>query len=261
MNADKIQCFLVDDEPLARQRMKHLLSKFSDIDVIDEFGNGADCIEATLKDCPDLIFLDIGLPDYNGLEVVSELVVELEHLPMIVFATAYDEHALAAFELNALDYLLKPISMDRLSTTVERIRDTIASQSRPAEEEKLRKWMSSQSRQDDAEYLKRVEIKERGGTIFVPVEEVHLFQADGNYIEVHAKQGVSLLRMTMAKLESQLAPDQFVRVSRSGIVAAARVKSIEKRGRHDSWVNLDTGDRVGATRNLDSLGETIKKLG
>ncbi|MEM7014255.1 MAG: LytTR family DNA-binding domain-containing protein, partial [Verrucomicrobiota bacterium] len=249
-----------DDEPLARQRMAYLLARFSDFEVAGEFGNGTDCIDATLKNCPDLIFLDIGLPDHNGLEVVSELAAEMEDLPLIVFATAYDEHAVKAFELNALDYLLKPVSADRFAKTLERVRNAIATQSRSAEAEKIRNWMASEKTRSDAKYLSRIEIKDRAGTTFVPIEEIHLLQADGNYIEVHAGQRVSLMRMTMAKLEPQLSPDQFIRVSRSAIVAVSRVTSIEKGGRHDSWVNLDTGDRVGASRNLDELQERVRSL-
>lgn len=261
MSSDRIRTFLVDDEPLARQRMKHLLANYSDLEIVGEFGNGSDCIEATLQDRPDLIFLDIGLPDHNGLEVVSELAAELDSLPSIVFATAYDEHAIAAFELNALDYLLKPVSTERLAKTMDRVRQTVGSQSSAtSEDQRLRTWLDSQPKPDATNYLSSVEVKERGTTTFIPVAEIHLFQADGNYIEIHTPRGTSLLRMTMAKLESQLAPQHFIRVSRSAIVAIGAVVSIEKKQRHEFWVNLKTGDRVGASRNLDQLEERIRNL-
>jgi two-component system LytT family response regulator len=255
-----IRTFVVDDEPLARERMKHLLSTFSEIEIEGEFGNGGDCIEPTISDSPDLIFLDIGLPDYTGLEVVSELAGELDSLPLIVFATAYDQHAISAFELNALDYLLKPVSPDRLALTIDRIRSTLASQEAPPEEARLREWLSEEMAPIPKNLPARIEIRDRGNTSFVPVREIQYFQADGNYIEVHAGERAPLIRMTMAKLETQLNPDQFVRVSRSAIVAVTRVTSIEKKGRHEFWVHLDTGDRIAASRNLESLEQAIMKL-
>lgn len=258
MNSNPIRTYLVDDEPLARQRMKHLLAKFPDILITGEYGNGTDCIDATIESCPDLIFLDIGLPDHNGLEVVSELAKELQTLPLIVFATAYDKHAIAAFELNAIDYLLKPVNSDRLTLTVERVRNTIASRTGSTEQEKLRNLITSQDSHGESNYLEKIEIKERGVATFIPVGDIHLLQADGNYLEVHTGPGISLWRMTMAKLESQLDPNQFVRVSRSAIVAVKRVVSVEKKGRHEYWVHLNDGARVGASRNLDDLEKRIR---
>ncbi|MEO0448187.1 MAG: LytTR family DNA-binding domain-containing protein, partial [Verrucomicrobiota bacterium] len=255
MSESGIRCFVVDDEPLARLRMRQLLEHFSEVSIVGEYESGTDCIEATLEDPPDLIFLDIGLPDHNGLEVVSELGAELDQLPFIVFATAYDEHAIKAFDLNALDYLLKPVQVDRLSRTIERVHDSRArtpASSLSSEEERLRAWMASEGGlgHGSENSIRKLEIREKGTVFFVPVDEVHLFQADGNYIEVRTGNRVHLIRMTMAKLEAQLDAEGFVRVSRSAIVGVRHVLSIEKRQRHDFWVHLDTGDRVGASRNL-----------
>ncbi|MEM9282356.1 MAG: LytTR family DNA-binding domain-containing protein [Verrucomicrobiota bacterium] len=257
---ESITCYLVDDEPLARLRMEQLLSGFPDIEIKGQYGNGTACIEATLAESPDLIFLDIGLPDHNGLEVVSELAAEMEALPAIVFATAFNEHAITAFELNALDYLLKPITLERLTTTIERVRQVIRTNASGEEDQKLRQWMTEQAKEQSHDFLNKIEIKERGSTSFIPIESIYLFQADGNYIEVHTAERASLLRMTMAKLEKLLNPDHFVRVSRSAIVPIKRVASIDKKGRHDSWVSLDTGERIGASRNLDKLEERVREL-
>ena len=262
MKGRKIQCFIVDDEPLARQRLELLLSSFSDLEIVGEFATGSECIEATLKRCPDVIFLDIGLPDQSGMEVVSELLGEMGKLPAVVFATAYDEHAIEAFELNALDYLSKPVTQARLSKTVKRLREMVLHQEEPNEalehDRKLRELVEGEGRRRQPEYLTRMEIKNRSEIVFVPVEKIRLFQADGNYLEVHTEDTMHLLRMTMARLERELDPENFVRVSRSAMVSVRRIASIEKRGRHDSWVKLETGEKVAATRNLDTLEERLR---
>ncbi|MDF1851750.1 MAG: LytTR family DNA-binding domain-containing protein [Verrucomicrobiales bacterium] len=260
MSAKTIRTFLVDDEPLARDRMRQLLQGEADLEIVGEYGNGTDCIEAALESPPDLIFLDIGLPDHNGLEVVSELAGEMESLPLVVFATAYDEHAIAAFELNALDYLLKPISRDRLTLTLERVRSAFANQDRSEEDQKLRSWIDSEGKAGGKSYLSRIEIRERQETHFVPLDQVHFFQSDKNYIETHTAERVYLSRMTMARLEPQLDPECFVRISRSVMVSVSHVASIEKKRRNEYWVRLDTGERVGASRNLDLLEKKLAEL-
>ena len=218
-----ITCFLVDDEPLARLRMTQLLTSFPEIEIVGEFGNGTSCIEATLQEAPALLFLDIGLPDHNGLEVVSELASEMTTLPAIVFATAFNEHAVSAFELNALDYLLKPVALDRLRKTIERVRSVIGENSVASEDRKIREWMAVERKARANEFLSRIEIRERGSLRIIPLEEISLFEADGNYIEIHATERDDLLRMTMARLESQLDPEFFLRISRSAIVPIHRV--------------------------------------
>lgn len=254
----KIRTFIVDDEPLARQRMHLLLDGIDDLEIIGEFGNGLDTIEAVLADCPDLIFLDIQLPDHDGLEVVSELAAEMDHLPLIVFATAYNEHAIAAFDVNAIDYLLKPIVLDRLRQSVDRVRKVIASRTRPGEEERLRGWIDLEKKErkaDSGDFLYRIELKDRGSIEFISIDDVQFFQADGNYIEVHLSNRTPLLRQTLAKLESQLDPAQFVRISRSVIVPISQVAAIEKQSRNDILVRLHSGDQLAASRNLDELRE------
>ncbi|MEM9017105.1 MAG: response regulator transcription factor [Verrucomicrobiota bacterium] len=257
-----IRTFIVDDEPLARQRMLLLLEGVPDIDIVGEFGNGHDTIEAVLADPPDLVFLDIQLPDHDGIEVVSELAAEMKELPLIVFATAYNEHAIAAFEVNALDYLLKPISRDRLLQSIERVRSVLSTRTRGEEEERLRGWIDSkqeEQRNDASSRLTRIELKERGDIEFIPVSEVEYFQADGNYIEIHLPTRTPLLRSTLAKLEATLDPDLFVRVSRSVVVPVSQVAAIEKEGRNDVWIRLQSGERLGASRNLEKLRELVAK--
>lgn len=260
MSSETIRTFLVDDEPLARDRMRQLLKGEADIEVVGEFGNGMDCIDATFESAPDLVFLDIGLPDHHGLEVVSELAKEMETLPLIVFATAYDEHAISAFELNALDYLLKPINRERLSLTLERVRATVSQQAEKQENDKLRTWIDTESEKKATQVLSRLEIRDRNETSFVPTDQIFLIQSDRNYLETHTAERVYLSRMTLARLEPQLDPDRFVRISRSAIVSVAHVISIEKKGRNDSWVVLESGDRVGASRNLGLLEKKVAEL-
>ncbi len=251
-----IRTFLVDDEPLARQRMQHLLSSYTDLEIVGEFGNGTDCIDATLQNPPDLIFLDIGLPDHTGLEVVSELVGEMQQLPLIVFATAYNEHAISAFELNALDYLLKPVSPDRIALTVDRVRNSLAARRRNEEDKKLRDWVESGTG-DKSGFPSQIEICDGSETHFVPVDSIFLFQADRNYLEVHTAGKVYLWRMTMARLEGLLDPEFFLRVSRSAIVAIQQVSSLEKKGRNN-WANTESGNQIAVTRNLETLLEKMR---
>ena len=207
----KIRTLVVDDEPVARARVMSLLRDEADIEVIGECESGPEAISAIETTSPDLVFLDIQMPQMNGLELAKTLG---ETMPAVVFVTAYDEYALRAFEVHALDYVLKPFSAERFKSALMHARQHLSTRKAPGSPE------AAPTRRE------RLVIKSSGRIYFVRTLEIDWCEAAGNYVRLHVGQQTHLVRGTMGHIESQLDPAQFVRVHRSTIVNVDRIQEL-----------------------------------
>jgi two-component system LytT family response regulator len=248
-----ITVLIVDDEPLARDRLRTLLAAESGIEVIGECANGTEAVEFVGRRRPDLVFLDINMPGLNGFGVIAALA---EPLPLVVFVTAYDEHAVKAFEARALDYLLKPFKPGRLHAAVERAKEELA---RRQPEEVSRRILSLLAdRPAPAARLSRITVRERQKVRFVRTETIDWIEASGNYSILHAGRENHVVRETLATFEQQLSADEFVRVSRSAIVRLDRIQHLEPAFNGEHVVVLADGSRLPMTRGLRDLQERLK---
>tara|TARA_R110000850_G_scaffold9209_3_gene34136 strand:+ start:2734 stop:3516 length:783 start_codon:yes stop_codon:yes gene_type:complete len=256
-----IRTLIVDDEPLALERIRIMLSSIDNISVIGECSSGSEAVEAITDEKPDLVFLDINLPDLDGFEILLELTAESVELPLIIFQTASDHHAIRAFEVNAIDYLLKPFRRNRLEEAITKARNLLQAGALNEPRTQIQKWLADERgrrSKEPSDYLRKIEIRERGETFYIPVDEIDYFQADGNYIEVHTPSMVPLWRQTLGKLEGNLDRDRFIRISRSVIIPVDRVSSIETPARGEVWVKLHSSERLALSRNLSELRELLK---
>ena len=239
-----IRVLIVDDEPIARRGIRQQLRGETDLEVIGECGDGAAAIDAITELAPDLVFLDIQMPEVGGFEVVEAIGVA--RMPAVVFVTAYDEHALRAFDVHAVDYVLKPIDRHRLRTAVERARRRLAHA--PGQLDRRIAAALGELGRPAQDYAKRLAIKGDGRVILVDVGEVDRLEAAGNYVEVHSGARHHLVRETMTSLEARLDPARFVRVSRSSIVNADRVRELQPMFSGDFVVVLRDGTKVAGGR-------------
>lgn len=239
-----IRVLIVDDEPIARRGIRQQLRGEADLAVIGESGDGAAAIDAITELAPDLVFLDIQMPEVGGFDVIEAIGVA--RMPAVVFVTAYDEHALRAFDVHAVDYVLKPIDRHRLRTAVERARRRLAHA--PGQLDRRIAAALGELGRPAQDYAKRLAIKGDGRVILVDVGEVDRLEAAGNYVEVHSGARHHLVRETMTSLEARLDPARFVRVSRSSIVNADRVRELQPMFSGDFVVVLRDGTKVAGGR-------------
>lgn len=254
-----IKTILVDDEKLAIQGLMHRLEKFDDIEIIATCHNGRDAIRRikTLK--PDLVFLDIQMPGFDGFSVV-EGVMDIEP-PLFVFATAYSEHAIRAFDAQAVDYLMKPIDEDRLADTLERVRIRITDKKLGEEADKLRNVLKSldpnavdnlSNTLDDPSsprYEKLINVKDRGQIFRVDVDTIERIDAAGDYMCIHTADNSLILRETMKDLEKRLDPRIFKRVHRSAIVNLNQVREVKPHTNGECFLILESGAQVKVSRS------------
>lgn len=240
-----LRVLLVDDEAPARSRLRHMLRDEPDIEIVGEIASGRQAVEAIRELRPDLVFLDVQMPGLNGLEVCRALAPE--ELPRIVFVTAYDRYALEAFELHALDYLLKPFDQERFRKTLAHARNQVRPAASAASADPvlaaLKHLQAATTRPE------RLVFKCDGRVVFVRFEEVDYVESEGNYAKIHAGTAVHLVRETLSALEQQLAPDRFLRISRSVIVNLDRVKEVQPLFYGDHVVILRNGTQLTLTRS------------
>jgi two-component system, LytTR family, response regulator len=213
-----IRALIVDDEALARERVRTLLDATPGVTVLAECTGGREAVEAILEHQPDLVFLDVQMPDLDGFQVLEAL--GDDDLPAIVFVTAYDEYALRAFDVHAVDYLLKPIEPERFARTLEHVRTTLGDRS-----ERLEALLDALATRDLP--LDRLVIRTRGKVSFLKPSEIDWVEADGKHVKIHAGRETHVVRQQLKRLEPRLAPHGFVRVHRSAIVNVDRIKELE----------------------------------
>jgi len=250
---EKIRALIVDDEPLAREGIRMRLKQEPDVEVIGACKNGREAVTAILRDVPDLVFLDIQMPRLDGFGVIEA--VGLRRMPHVVFVTAYDEHALRAFEVSALDYLLKPIDGDRFSEALERARSRIRGENLESVSEQLHKMMAALKVERNR--LERLSIKSAGRITFLGVDEIDWIEAADNYVQVHAGHESHLLHATMNSLESRLDPNEFLRIHRSAIVNIRRIKELQPMFHGEYRVVLKDGTKLTSGRRYR---ENLQKL-
>ena len=241
----KIRTLIVDDEPLARERVKRFLKDERDLEILGECGNGRDAIKVIRETRPDLVFLDIQMPEKNGFDVIKGL--DAKNLPNIVFITAYDQYALQAFEVHALDYLLKPFNRERFHQAVKRAKEQIESRRRGALDERLVSLISSIG--PEKKYLERLVVKSVGRVFFLKTNEIDWIEASGNYLKLHVGRDSHMIRETMNSIESKIDPSQFMRIHRSTIVNIDRIKELHPMFSGDYSVILRDGSELALSRN------------
>lgn len=254
-----IRLLIVDDEPLARAGVRSLLAPDFEIEVIGECGDGAEAVLAIVDQQPDAVLLDVKMPEMSGLDVVRT--VGVDNMPLVVFITAYDEHALRAFELHAVDYLLKPFDDERFCQTIARIKREFRTRAAAQLSEKLLNVLQETAPRT-TRYLSRIVVRSDGRTLLLRANDVDWIEAADYYAKIHCAGKSHLLRETMADLEARLDPDVFFRVHRSAIVNLEKVKEIQPYTRGEHVVLMNNGAKVRLSRGRrekleERLGQSI----
>ena len=254
------RCLIIDDEILARDVIRTFLQTDPSVVVVDEAGNGTDAVIQILRHRPDLIFLDIQMPGFDGFEVLKE--IWPHHQPCVVFTTAFDQYALRAFEVNAVDYLLKPFDEVRFHQALGRIKEKLDVKPQPGLEALMEKLVKRGTDEHAQKYLKRILVKETGRMFLIKIEEITHFDADGNYITLHTATKKHNIYESLSSLESRLAPADFMRVSRSVIINVNCVSELEPYFNGEYIVHLNTGKKVKCTRGYrDNMRQFLSSMG
>lgn len=245
-----ITALLVDDEPLARKRMRKLLRAYEDVVVTGEAGGGEEALRFIAERRPQVVFLDVQMPRLDGFDVVRR--IEATPRPLIVFVTAYERYALDAFRASAVQYLVKPVAQESLALAMTRVRELVAVRSDTEMNRFLEKL------QQRTPFMQHVAVKSKGELRLVPVDRIDWFESAGNYVRLHAGPERFLLRQTMSGLEEKLDPAQFVRIHRTVIVNLRRIEAIGPASHGDRVVSLQDGTQLPLSRvyleRIDSIG-------
>jgi two-component system LytT family response regulator len=255
-DSTKIRALIVDDEPLARRRIKSLLAHESSVDVIGECSDGHKAVTSINELTPDLVFLDVQMPAMDGFEVIKT--IGPERMPTVIFVTAYDQYALKAFEVNAIDYLLKPFDRRRFQKTLERAKAMIRGLQNDNVNNQLLSLLDDLRREQ--EMPDRFIIKNGGRVVFLRVEEIDWMRVVGNYVRLQAGPDSHLMRETMNGMEAKLSPDKFMRIHRSTIVNIDRVKEVQPWAKGEYVVIMRDGTRLIMSRRYrERLNEQLNK--
>jgi two-component system, LytTR family, response regulator len=259
-DAPPISVVIVDDEALARRRIRDLLREFTDVNITDECSTGVEAIETITRLKPDIVFLDVQMPGRDGVTVAAKI-CEASGLdaPLFIFVTAYDRYALSAFDLQAIDYLLKPFDRDRFRIAFDRARRQLASREKELNDSKILKLLEDMSGRSP--YLDRIVLNSSNRSIVVKTDEIDWIEAEGNYVRIHFGKQSSLLRETLANLESQLDPRKFMRIHRSQIVNIDHVRELQPWS-HRGWrIVMLNGTELPLTRTYrDQVYRRLGKL-
>jgi two-component system LytT family response regulator len=250
----KIRTIIADDEELARRGLRALSQRCEDLELICECRNGLEALDAIHQHRPDLVFLDVQMPGKTGFDVISAIADG--QCPHVVFVTAYDKFALRAFEVHALDYLLKPVNEERFDAAVARVREAMLHATDNAIAQRVREVVSSPS--SIASTVDRLPIKANDGRIIViRLADIDWIEADRDYVSVHVGDKTWLMRETIAAVELRLALSGFVRIHRSALVNAERVKELRPRDKGEYTVVLNNGTELKLTRNYRASVERL----
>jgi two-component system LytT family response regulator len=250
----KIRALIVDDEPLARQRVRLLLGEETDVEITGESGDGFEALDQIQATRPDLVFLDVQMPDMDGFEVLRRVPQAL--LPVVIFTTAYDQHALRAFEVNALDYLLKPFKPTRFKEAVQRARALLANQQAGAAARGLLALLGQTPAPPGQ--LTRLAVKTPGKVTFVELDQIQVIEAAGKYAVVQVGKENHALRETMSSLESHLPPQRFLRISRSVIVNIDQIQELQPMFKGENLVVLKNGKSYPTTRPIREIQQILE---
>ena len=254
---NRVRVLIVDDEPLARQRLVDLLNTIDEAEIVGEVGSGSAAVEAIRSLRPDLVFLDVQMPGKTGLEVVED--IGPSEMPLTIFVTAYDRYALRAFDVAAVDYLLKPFDDERFEQAFERAKRTLRLQNVGKARDRLLELLRDEPETKAPSYLERIAVDMRGKVKVVPVEQIDYISASGPYAELHVGDKAYLVREQMQTLEERLNPDIFFRIHRSTIVRLDLIESLHHSAGGDYAVSLTSGQRLKVSRSRRD--ELAKRLG
>ena len=251
---DVIRCVIADDEPPARRLLKRILDERDDIVVAAEAGSGREAVDAIRLASPDVVFLDVAMPELDGFEVLASL--PAEDVPLVVFVTAYDEYAVRAFEVSAVDYLLKPFDESRVNAAVDRVLAQLERESGAATD-RARIAFSPLAAGRERTYLRRLAVTRGERAEVIRVESIDRIEADGKYVRIWSGDRSHLLRRPISLMADMLDPAVFVRVSRSAIVNLERVREIIQPTPRDCYVALESGVRIKVTRGYQSVVDRL----
>lgn len=247
-----IRVLVVDDEAPARAKVRQLLAIEEDLEVVGEAADGSEAVEMIGRLAPDLVLLDIQMPRLDGFGVIQKIGVD--KMPLVVFVTAYDEHALRAFEVHALDYLLKPFAPIRFRRLLARIRHELGRRSSAAPgsddlSRRMTEMLASLKPTLDPPYLKRIQARlDEDREVLLRVDKVNFIRAHGNYVQLHTTEGEYTRRTTLAALAEKLDPEQFLRINRSEIVRLDAIREIQPWFHGDSRMILHSGEKLSWSR-------------
>ena len=267
-----IRTLIVDDESLARRGLAVRLQEFPQVELLDECPNARQALEKIVELQPDLVFLDIQMPGMNGFELMREVQARGVPLPIVVFVTAYDQYAIKAFEVRAIDYLLKPVDHERLAQTLHRVEKNLAQRERNQQQQRMLNLLADATGEDceailkkladdqdfgAARYPEHIAIKESGEITRVAIQSIEWIDAAGDYMCIHADNETHILRRTMKELEDELNPTRFQRIHRSAIVNLDQIEKLCSRQNGEYHIILKNGKELKVSR---SYKERIKKL-
>jgi len=254
-----IRTLIIDDEPLARGRLRQLLEAESDFEILGEAADGAEAILLAERLRPDLLFLDVQMPEVDGFGVIARLTTD--PLPAVIFVTAYDKFALQAFEVHALDYLLKPFDRERFQRALGRARALVQQRQSGDLSRRLSSLITDlKAGKEEVKFIDRLAVKAEGRVLFFKIDDIDWIEAADNYVSIHVGAEEQLHRETMASLETKLPPTRFLRISRSTIVNVERIKEMQPMFHGDYVVILKNGTRLNLSRNYrDKLNHLLGK--
>lgn len=255
----KIRALIVDDEPLARERLMSLLAPESDIEVVGQCADGGEALAAIEGKTPELVFLDVQMPELDGFGVLAAL--ERGRRPAVIFVTAHDRFALKAFEVHAVDYLLKPFDRERFQKALDRAREQVKRQQGGQIDERLSALLAG-LKQDQPRQLDRIAVKGSGRVVLVKVNDIDWIEAADNYVNLHTGKDAHLHRETMTALEQKLPASKFLRISRSAMVNVERIRELQPMFHGDYTVILQNGAKLTLSRGYrEALNQLLGKIG
>ena len=254
MPSAPVRTVIVDDEPLARDKLRAFLARHPEFELVGEAGDGMTAVGLIDELQPDLVLLDIQMPELDGFEVLAA--VEHEPLPYVIFVTAYDHYAVQAFEVGAIDYLLKPVAPDRFDQALDRARQQLGRGTGLDLADRLARALEQVA--PTRPRVERFLVKDQGRSRFVAAQEVEWIEAAGNYLKLHTPGAVHLVRATMKEIESRLDPARFARVHRTAIVNVDRIQYLEPWSHGDQLLVMKSGAKLMLSRRYrDRLPETL----
>lgn len=261
-DASCIRVAIVDDEPGARRRIQRLLNEEADIEIVGQAGSGREALQLIESEKPDLVFLDVQMPAMNGIEVVRK--IGPAHMPAVVFVTAYDQYAVKAFELAALDYLMKPFDDERFELSLGRVRKSLGESTTSTLVKQFDALLQSYQQPNatppvSQKYIERIAVEVRGQLRIVPIENIDYITASGNYVDLHVGEEKLLVREQMQNLQSKLPPKLFFRIHRSSIVRLDQIEHLLVNPGGDYAVRLRNKKLLKVSRNR--WGELSLRLG
>lgn len=252
----KIRALIVDDERPARERVKKSLADEMGVEIAGECGNGPEALAFIQDQRPDLVFLDVQMPEVSGFDVLRAL--SPTQWPAIIFVTAHDQHALKAFEVHAVDYLLKPYKESRFRQALQRMRQRLINRDASADNPRFQEWLLAQ--EQATAFPSRLTVRSGDRAVFIAVDDVDYIEAASNYAILHVGAVNHILRETLTNLEARLSPKNFFRVNRSAIVNLHRVKAVQPAMRGDHVVVLKYGKELPLTRGVRELQQRLEFL-